>query len=307
MTRQEWIDYHVAQAPDITPEQWRETLAILEQSKRRQAEANAAGIDQLADRSAQDQRGAQTRGTRSVTSDARPEALTEEERDWERARQWAESTPDWSDKQWEAINAGLGYKATTRGQHQADQPAESKSVDPAGGHPGEGMTEYRSHGVPLESYKTTKKDHRSQHELEEMMKWVEIQVAKFPTRISEAKAQRLVSLLGLDEPAPQQMRWRVRLYCGHIIEVTRHAGDEVPNTSVCRYERCAPCTERKQMIAAYEPIGLLPPPPTQPATKPRKRARTSVTRTKAELQSENATLMAEVERLRALRDDPPTA
>jgi hypothetical protein len=118
--------------------------------------------------------------------------------------------------------------------------------------------DYRSHGVPLEAYRLTGADHRAQRDLEEMWKSLKIQVAKFPTRISDAKARRLASLLGRDGPAPRDVRWRVRLYCGHIIEVTRNAGDAAPNESVCRFERCASCAEREQMIVAYEPMGLVP-------------------------------------------------
>jgi hypothetical protein len=33
MTRQEWIDYHVERAPEITEKQWVETLLLLETRK----------------------------------------------------------------------------------------------------------------------------------------------------------------------------------------------------------------------------------------------------------------------------------
>jgi hypothetical protein len=33
MTRQEWIDYHVARAPEITARQWADTLLLLHSGK----------------------------------------------------------------------------------------------------------------------------------------------------------------------------------------------------------------------------------------------------------------------------------
>ena len=82
------------------------------------------------------------------------------------------------------------------------------------------MTEYRSHGVPLEGYQVTKRDQRAQRDLEEMRKWVKIQVAKMPPW-SDKKFAEMTQLLKLDGPPPPRARWRVRLFCGHIVEVTR--------------------------------------------------------------------------------------
>jgi hypothetical protein len=35
MTREEWLEFHLERAPEISEEQWRDTLAILELSRNR--------------------------------------------------------------------------------------------------------------------------------------------------------------------------------------------------------------------------------------------------------------------------------
>jgi len=116
------------------------------------------------------------------------------------------------------------------------------------------VTDYISHGVPLEQYELTRKDRRTQRDLEERRKWVEIQFAKFSTTISPENAVRLAELFQLDEPAPPKVRWRVRLFCGRITEVIRCAGSEPPNSGCQAYERCGEC-DSDQVIVAYEPLG----------------------------------------------------
>lgn len=51
----------------------------------------------------------------------------QEAADWERARQWAESTPDWSDALWRKINAGLGYQVVTRAETEVREPSDDDS------------------------------------------------------------------------------------------------------------------------------------------------------------------------------------
>jgi hypothetical protein len=59
-------------------------------------------------------------------SSKRPQLTPEEQEaaDWEKARLWAESTPDWSEALWHKINAALGYKVTTHNKIKAREPSE---------------------------------------------------------------------------------------------------------------------------------------------------------------------------------------
>ena len=168
------------------------------------------------------------------------------------------------------------------------------------------MTEYRSHGVPLEEYELTKKDLRAQRDLEETQKWVKIQVAKAPP-ISPERWAETARLLAREGPPPPEARWRLRLFCGHIVEATRYADCEVPNGGCQSYERCSLCDDGiDQLLVAYAPVAPLKPVGTRRKAKPTESQQLAPpsSRTKAELEAENAELRAEVALLRA-RDVKP--
>jgi hypothetical protein len=59
-------------------------------------------------------------------SDKRRRLTPEEQEaaDWERARQWAESTPDWSEALWQKINAAFGYRVITHNKIKAREPSD---------------------------------------------------------------------------------------------------------------------------------------------------------------------------------------
>jgi hypothetical protein len=173
------------------------------------------------------------------------------------------------------------------------------------------VTEYKSHGVPLEQYELTTQDRRAQRRHEALREWARNEVAKLPRWSDEhfAEIQQIVRIAHR-RPAPPQMRWRVRLFCGHIVELSRAATSEIPTRDTSEHE-CSSCDGSTQVIVAYEPIspeaatrtlrGGRPTKLTQPtATTPRR------SRTKAELEVENAALLAEVERLRGQLDAAPT-
>ncbi|WP_119203697.1 MULTISPECIES: hypothetical protein [unclassified Streptomyces] len=161
--------------------------------------------------------------------------------------------------------------------------------------------EYESLGQPLGEYQLTRADHRRQQEAEDIAAWVEKQLAKAP-RWSEEKIRQVQELFeSCTVPPPwEYMRWRVRLYCGHIQEVKGLRRESRPDgraTDVC----CSECGKSPAVIVAFEVIGPVAEPPAAPQVMPRNTASRPVPadrRTKAELEAENATLRAEVERLR---------
>jgi hypothetical protein len=161
--------------------------------------------------------------------------------------------------------------------------------------------EYEIHGVPLEQYQLTRADHRRQQESERCHEWVVKQVAKAPP-ISEANWARLRKLLGPPCPPWKLMRWRVRLYCGHIVEVTRLRQCARADGGVTDKERCPTCGADPSIIVAFEPLGSLAEPPVEAAANVRSGkplgAPVARRRTKVELEAENAALRAEVEALR---------
>jgi hypothetical protein len=122
------------------------------------------------------------------------------------------------------------------------------------------MVEYSSHGLPLESYRLTRADHRGQADLERKMEWIRIQLENAPP-VSAEGLRELMKILGPPTPDHELMRWRVRLFCGRIVEISRHARNEDPFGSRREHKECSDCDDRDQLIVAYESIGLLASPP----------------------------------------------
>ncbi|MGW6568446.1 hypothetical protein [Streptomyces sp. NPDC054975] len=167
--------------------------------------------------------------------------------------------------------------------------------------------EYRSSGVPLEEYELTREDHRRQKQSEEISEAVRLQVdediAKCQAGPARAERRRqafanVAKLMQSFKKADREiMRWRVRLYCGHIMEREAHYTYADPLSAGSYGRRCPECGGVRQTIVAFEPIGLrgappeetgpLPPPP--PAKKP----------TRADLEQRVKSLEKENERLRA--------
>ncbi|MEU4278014.1 hypothetical protein AB0F57_24345 [Streptomyces tanashiensis] len=166
--------------------------------------------------------------------------------------------------------------------------------------------EYRSSGIPLEEYELTRGDHRRQKRSEEISESVRLQVEEdiLTCRADLAMAERrrqafenVAKLMQSFKKADHEiMRWRVRLYCGHIMEMEAHYTYTDPLSAGSYGRRCSECGGDGQTIVAFEPIGLrgsppkatehLPPPPPK---KP----------TRADLEQRVKSLEKENERLRA--------
>ena len=161
--------------------------------------------------------------------------------------------------------------------------------------------EYLRHGVPLADYQLTNADHRRQHEAVEAHEWVQRQLAKAPPW-SEERWKKMRELLGPPLPAWELQRWRLRLYCGHIVAASRSRTSPRPDGGVCDNAACPECGLDPAVIVAFEPLGPLSgPPPTKRSQRrtPSPQQPPADRRSKAELAAENAALHAE---LKALRD-----
>lgn len=164
--------------------------------------------------------------------------------------------------------------------------------------------EYESRGVPLEDYQLTRRDHRWQKDLEAICRAARRQVEQhfaqlredpeMAARDQEARTRVLQEILSCRTPDHLIMRWRVRLYCGHITETTRHAENAQPTLHGSSKMRCPECGQDPSAIVAFEPIGLVaepssPPTPSSPPPS-RKPTRAELERRVAALEAENARL-----------------
>lgn len=162
--------------------------------------------------------------------------------------------------------------------------------------------QYKSRGVPLEAYELTRSDRWRQKTYEGIQRAVdeesdrelkEIYADPELTAAHHEQLMRAWKLILSSNPPPHHiMRWRVRLYCGHIVTTTRHAeNDEPPN-----FTKCSECGKEPSVVVAFEPIGLAAQPPRrQNATKtaPRKPSRAELERRIAALEVENQRLRSE--------------
>lgn len=160
--------------------------------------------------------------------------------------------------------------------------------------------EYLRHGVPLTGYQLTKADHCRQQEAVQDHEWVQHHVSKAPPW-SDEHWEEICQLFGPPTPPWELQRWRLRLYCGHVIEVTRNRKSPRPDGGVCDKERCPECGLDPVVIVAFEPLGPVAEPPAEHRSQ--RPSGSSLKppadrRSKAELVAENNALRAELEALR---------
>ncbi|UGT54000.1 hypothetical protein [Nocardia asteroides] len=158
----------------------------------------------------------------------------------------------------------------------------------------------RSHGIPLESYELTKEDHRRQREAEMIRRHVNAEAERWTIEeaadpeLKRARQDNVVRVLKMMASWPQTpdhdlMRWRVRLYCGHVSETIRHRTFERPTLHGSSSEGCTDCGLNPATIVAYEPIGLKAEPsasPPEPVATPPRPTRKQLERRVTELEAE---------------------
>ncbi|MGY3843965.1 hypothetical protein ACWV2X_01705 [Streptomyces hydrogenans] len=166
--------------------------------------------------------------------------------------------------------------------------------------------EYKSRGVPLEDYELTRRDHRWQKDLENIRRVAHAQVSKHLdevyadpelTAAHQEQLRKVWKFMESAKAAPHDiMRWRVRLYCEHIVTTSRHAENAEPTLHGSSSMKCPECGKDPSAIVAFEPIGLAGEPPRARATTPpaqRKPSRVELERRIAQLEEENRRLRTE--------------
>jgi len=99
---------------------------------------------------------------------------------------------------------------------------------------------YERLGTPLEDYELTRRDRQCQRTLQEIREHARREAAKAPPLPAEA-LEKVAMLLSQPTPDWQILRWRVRLFCGHIVEACRHYEMKRPTDHGCSSERCPEC------------------------------------------------------------------
>lgn len=117
-----------------------------------------------------------------------------------------------------------------------------------------------------------------------------------PPPPSPGQIDQLRRLLFSNPTQPHElMRWRLRLYCGHIVEKTAHYTHKTVHAAFTGSTSCAECGLAPATIVDAEPIGLAGDPPATPRNAPSPPVRKP---TRAQLEARVRDLEAEIEELR---------
>lgn len=122
-----------------------------------------------------------------------------------------------------------------------------------------------------------------------------------PPPMSPSQREEIARLFSRRTPPEQLMRWRLRLYCGHVVERTSHYTHETLHNAFTGSVSCPECGLDPVTIVDGEAIGLAAQPaaargPARPAAETAARSRKP---SKAELEARVAELEAEVARRRS--------
>ncbi|MFB9585043.1 hypothetical protein OG590_17085 [Streptomyces goshikiensis] len=166
--------------------------------------------------------------------------------------------------------------------------------------------EYESRGVPLEEYQFTPRDHREQQQRDTMRQFVSRQVEEdvakcradpeMAARRHQAFENAWKLMQSFKKADHEIMRWRVRLYCGHIAETRRHYESCNPTLHGSSSMDCPECGKESSVIVAFEPIGLVGEPPAAAREElaapppPKRPSRAELERRIAQLEKENERL-----------------
>jgi hypothetical protein len=116
---------------------------------------------------------------------------------------------------------------------------------------------------------------------------------------SPKQKEALGRLLGFPTPPHDRMRWRLRLYCGHVIEKTAHHTHKTLHAAFTGSTSCTECGLDPAVVIDGEAIGLLAERPgATKAAAPAPQSTRSGKPTKAALGARVRELEEELERLR---------
>jgi hypothetical protein len=161
------------------------------------------------------------------------------------------------------------------------------------------LSDYEHRGDPLAKHVLTPADQRRQTEAERMAEHVRRMVDKWPPLSSE-QAGKIRSLL-FSSPTPPRdlMRWRVLLYCGHVVERRAHRTHATISSALGAGSACPTCGLNPATIVAGVPLGLMTTPANpRPGSAELEAELARVSRRATAVEREHRDLSARAARLR---------
>lgn len=118
------------------------------------------------------------------------------------------------------------------------------------------LSEYHLTGDLSAPFSRTKKIERAQEQAQKLHDYVQEVVAKAPSIPPDAREQ-IAALLRpyAKAPKPTQMRWRLRRYCGDVVEESADEKYLDPDEAFKHSEQCPACGRKPSVIVDAEPVG----------------------------------------------------
>ncbi|OLT43330.1 hypothetical protein BJF86_00540 [Serinicoccus sp. CNJ-927] len=122
------------------------------------------------------------------------------------------------------------------------------------------LTEYEQRGGLETPFELTKKHQRAQEESGRIREHAH-RLAQQAPPLRPGQVSELSRLLGHRTPPHELMRWRLRLYCGHVVETTSHYTHKTLHSAFTGSTCCPECELDPATIVDGEAIGLAEEPP----------------------------------------------
>lgn len=126
------------------------------------------------------------------------------------------------------------------------------------------MDGYEHLADPGSDWAPTKKDQRRQREREELVLAARRMAAGAPP-VSDETLARVAALLARPTPPTELVNWRLRLFCGHVVNRTAHHTHTTIHGAFMGAVACAECGLDPATIVGAEALGRVAVP--QPAAR----------------------------------------
>ncbi|BDH59763.1 hypothetical protein [Tsukamurella sp. PLM1] len=159
------------------------------------------------------------------------------------------------------------------------------------------LTDYERRGDPDAPFALTKKHERAQREAEHI-KAAAQEIARDAPPLSPEQIATLSRIFRAPKQPGELMRWRLRLYCGHVVVRTAHRTHMTLHAAFTSSTRCPECGLDPALIIDGEAIGSPEEPPTRAGGTSRPREAAGARKpSRAQLEARVRELEAEVARL----------
>lgn len=118
------------------------------------------------------------------------------------------------------------------------------------------LDDYEELSDPGDAWEPSNKEVRRQRDYERIHHHAQRVAAEAPP-LSEATIARVAALLSHRTRPSELMRWRLRLFCGHVTERSAHRTHKTVRAAFMAGMRCDECGLDPATIVAAKPIGLV--------------------------------------------------